>query len=110
MEHTTREDGGAMVVSFTGDVDLQSSPEARKALLAALSQGKGVVADLGGVGYIDSSGVASMVEALQTAKKSNQGFAIANVSEAALRVLELARLDKVFAIHATIEEGVAAVS
>lgn len=110
MDHATRENGNALVVLFTGDVDLQSSPEARKALLAALAQGKGVVADLSGVGYIDSSGVASMVEALQTAKKKSQGFAIANVSEAALRVLELARLDKVFAIYETVDEGVSAVS
>jgi anti-sigma B factor antagonist len=61
--------------------------------------------DLSGVEYIDSSGVASLVEALQQAKARGQSLALASVSASALRVLELARLDKVFTIHASVAEG-----
>ena len=50
--------------------------------------------------YIDSSGVASLVEGFQTAKKKGLKFGLIGVSEAAMSVLELARLDKVFPIHA----------
>ena len=59
--------------------------------------------DLSQVTYIDSSGVASLVEGYQTAKKSDLKFALVGVSEPAMSVLELARLDKVFPIHADIE-------
>ncbi|MCG8512361.1 MAG: STAS domain-containing protein, partial [Rhodospirillales bacterium] len=57
------------------------------------------------VNYIDSSGVASLVESLQAARKAGLDFGLVSVSDAALRVLQLARLDKVFRIHATIDDA-----
>lgn len=100
-------DGNA-VVSLKGDIDLQTSPKVRKALLQCMGEKRDVLVDLGGVTYIDSSGVASLVEAFQNARKSGTRFALVGVSPAAMRVLQLARLDRVFAIHATLEEGLKA--
>lgn len=108
MKHEIKEAGSAVVVAFEGDIDLQTSPAARQALLGAVGQGKNVVVDLARVTYIDSSGVASLVEALQTAKKGGRGLALASVSESALRVLKLARLDTVFKIHASVDDALAA--
>ncbi len=105
MEHEIREEQGTTVVAFKGDVDLQSSPEARKVLLDAVSRGTGVLVDLSSVAYIDSSGVASLVESYQKARKQGQGYALVSVSEGALRVLELARLDKVFTVCDSISDG-----
>ncbi len=105
MNIETKEMGGAIVVSLEGEVDLEHSPQARKALLDAVSENKKVVVDLSGVSYIDSSGIASLVEAFQTARKSGGEMILAMVSESALRVLQLARLDKVFTIAATVEEA-----
>ena len=110
MKHETRQDGAAVVVAFEGDIDLESSRDARKILLEAAGHKKPLLVDLTGVSYIDSSGVASLVEALQNSKKNGQPLALVSVSEAALRVLQLARLDKIFVIHATVEDGLAAVS
>ena len=106
MKHEVKNVGESVVIAFEGDVDLQTSPKAREALLATCGQGKPVVVDLAKVGYIDSSGVASLVEALQTAKKGGQTLALAAVSEGALRVLKLARLDAVFAIHENADDAV----
>ena len=108
MKHELREENGTTVVAFAGDIDLSCSPEARKVLLECVKGKKSVVVDLSGVTYIDSSGIASLVESLQTARKGGSGFVLAAVSEAALRVLQLARLDRVFTIHGTVEEGLAA--
>lgn len=105
MEHEIRDEQGATIVSFKGDVDLQSSPEARKVLLEAVARGAGVLVDLSSVDYIDSSGVASLVESYQKARKQSQGYALVSVSEGALRVLELARLDKVFTVCESIPDG-----
>ena len=110
MRHETSEKGGALVISFSGDIDLQTSPDARKALLAEVGKGSPILVDLSGVGYIDSSGVASLVECLQSVKKSGQKFALVSVSESALRVLQLARLDRVFTVCDTIDDGITAVS
>ena len=98
-----------MIVALEGDVDLQSSPEARKVLLECVSKKKPVLVDLSNVGYIDSSGVASLVESLQSARKTGSTLILVSVSEGARRVLELARLDKVFTICDTIEDGLAQV-
>ena len=62
--------------------------------------------DLSGVTYIDSSGVASLVEALQASKQQATRFGLAAVSEPTRRVLELARLDKVFPMYNTVEDGI----
>jgi len=106
MEHTVRDEQGNTVVSFKGDVDLEHSPKAREVLLKCVAEGRNVFVDLSGVSYIDSSGVASLVEAFQASKKKDTRFALVAVNEAALRVLELARLDKVFTIHETLAEGI----
>ena len=105
MNHDLREQGNAVVVSFEGDIDLESSRTARQVLLDAGGRGKALLVDLAGVSYIDSSGVASLVEALQNAKKNGQPLALVSVSEEALRVLKLARLDKIFTIHASVDDA-----
>ena len=105
MQHTLRVEQGALVIALEGDVDLEHSPKARKVLLDSIAQGKSVFVDMSGVTYIDSSGVASLVEAFQVAKQGGTGFALVAVNPAALRVLHLARLDKVFVIHETLAEG-----
>ncbi len=106
MNHEIVKRQGASVVILRGDVDLSSSPEARKLLLSSVDDSDRVLVDLSGVSYIDSSGIASLVEALQASKKNGKQFALAAASEPTRRVLELARLDKVFTIYATVDEGI----
>ena len=55
-----------------------------------------------------SSGVASLVEAFQLAKQKESSFSLVAVSPAAMRVLALARLDRVFTIHESLEDGLEA--
>jgi anti-sigma B factor antagonist len=105
MEHQVREERGAIIASFQGEIDLEQSPAARLILLDCVGRGAKVLVDLSGVAYIDSSGVASLVEAFQLARKRGTEFALVSVNAAALRVLELARLDRVFTIHETLADG-----
>ena len=105
MQHTLREEQGALVIAFEGEVDLEHSPKAREVLLDGIEQGRNVFVDMASVSYIDSSGVASLVEAFQRAKTQGTTFALVAVNPAALRVLQLARLDRIFVIHETLAEG-----
>ena len=102
------EQDGATIVALSGDVDLQTSPEVRQGLLECLEKHDKVVVDMSQVNYIDSSGVASLVKAFQVSRKKGSSFALAHISAAALRVLNLARLDKVFSIFENIEDAIAA--
>ena len=98
MAHKVEESPRGIVVALVGDVDLDTSPESRRVLLECVARKVPVVADLSGVDYMDSSGVASLVEALQASKRSGTAFALASPRPKVLRVLQLARLDTVFRI------------
>ncbi|MCK5546225.1 MAG: STAS domain-containing protein [Rhodospirillaceae bacterium] len=105
MEIEVSEKDGVSVVALEGEVDLQTSPQLRNKLLECISNKKSLVVEMSGVSYIDSSGVASLVEAFQTARSKNLGFSLAALGDAPLRVLKLARLDGVFTIHETLEDA-----
>ena len=102
-----REEQGKIVIALEGDIDLENAGEVRKALLANLKQKKDLLIDMAGVSYIDSSGIASLVEGLQVARKQKNELSLVSVSQRARRVLELARLDKVFTIHADVAAALA---
>lgn len=95
---------GFSVVLLNGEVDLSKSPDARKVILNCLKKMKHVMVDLSAVDYIDSSGVASLVEGLQYARSNNLEFGLIGVSEAAMNVLHLARLDQVFKIYNSLDD------
>jgi anti-sigma B factor antagonist len=89
-------------ITVEGEVDLYSSPELREAVLEAVPRSSdGVVVNLAGVSYMDSSGVATLVEGLRSAKKHDRSFALESPSAAVTKVLELARLDRVFEVRGT---------
>ena len=106
MESRTHTENGYTVLELEGEVDLSCSPEARREILDVLKAGQHLLVDLSSVSYIDSSGVASLVEGYQVAKKKKLKFGLVGVSQSALGVLVLARLDKVFPIHASVAERI----
>jgi len=99
MSFRISEDDGAATVFLSGEIDLESSPRARQALLAAVGRGLPVVVDMGEVSYMDSSGIASLIEAFQKASAAGSGFSLVRVGGTVQKVLALARLDKVFHIR-----------
>lgn len=99
MTEVIRDEEGRFVVELDGEIDLERAPALRKTLLDCVKRGRDVLVDLSRVTYIDSSGIASLVEALQNAGKSDTRFSLIAISPEVLRVFELARLDKVFTIH-----------
>lgn len=101
---------GATIFAIDGEVDLETSPQLRNALLEKVNHGTNVIVDMSGVSYIDSSGIASLVEAYQTARRTSAEFYLCAISENAARVLQLARLDKVFKIFETRDDAKAALS
>lgn len=109
MQHMIKEQDGATIASLWGDVDMQSSSQLRQILLECVDRGGALLVDLSGVDYMDSSGVACLVESFQNARKKGQGYVLVSVSERVMRVLQLARLDKVFTICDRIDDALAKV-
>jgi anti-sigma B factor antagonist len=102
------EQSGRVVIALSGEIDMEEAPKVRRALLDVMKQKRDILVDLSQVTYIDSSGIASLIEGLQAARKQKNDLALVSVSQRARRVLELARLDKVFAIHADLAAALAA--
>lgn len=100
------DENGALIVSLETRVDRRHSRTLRRRLGELLAQRRPVVVDMAKVEYIDSSGVACLVEALQTARDNATRFVLAAVSPPALKVLQLARLDEVFALADTVAAAV----
>ena len=86
------------VVRLRGNADFERSPEIRKILLEAVAGKRNVFVDLSEVTYIDNSGIACLVEALQMARKHGAELGLISVNTQAMRLLELARLNTIFPI------------
>jgi anti-sigma B factor antagonist len=91
------------VISLEGNFDLHSSGEARRLILGCLQNSKPTLVDLNRVAYIDSSGVASLVEGFQIARERKIDFGLISDNSNVLDVLRLARLDRVFLIYPSVE-------
>ena len=106
MELNVKREGTRSVVQVTGDIDLYTSPKLRDAVLELFRQRaqKTVIVNLSDVHYIDSSGIASLVEGLQESKKHSARFVLVGLNEAPRHVLELTRLLSVFEIAPSEEE------
>lgn len=97
-ECTSETLGDYTLVRLRGEVDLSWSQQVRRAILTAIVANVRVGVELSQVSYIDSSGIAALVEGLQNAKSTGKQFGLVAVSTAVMAVLELARLDRVFTI------------
>jgi len=88
------------IFDITGDIDLATSPELRKALLRELRELKmpRVVLNLKSVRYIDSSGVASLVEGLKASRDVGSRLVLFGLNRTVREVLQLSKLVKIFEI------------
>jgi anti-sigma B factor antagonist len=93
--------GETIRIAVRGEVDLYTSPELRTAIIKAVPVAEGVEVDLSGVEYMDSSGVATLVEGFKSARENSKAFVLLRPSPSVIKVLELARLDAVFEIDRT---------
>jgi anti-sigma B factor antagonist len=88
-----------LIIDCSGDVDLSSSPRLREVLLAEIkADGPSVLVHMSDVAYVDSSGIATLVEGLQLSRQTKTRFGLYGLRPNARSVLELARLHKVFTI------------
>ncbi|MBK9161049.1 MAG: STAS domain-containing protein [Nitrosomonadales bacterium] len=104
MTHTVTTRGKLKILALSGEIDMHASPAARQVILDLVKTNSPVAIDLSAVKYMDSSGVATLVEGLQNAKKLGQGFVLLAPTGSVLGVIKLARLDKVFRIAASAGE------
>ena len=97
------------LLRLKGDVDMNTSPDVRNAIAGVFSQNapgmKALLIDLSQVRYMDSSGIATLVECMQNCLKKGAKLRLFELSPPVRDVFELARLSSVFEIFLTIKEA-----
>ena len=97
---------GVVKLSFEGYIDMSSSPEVRAALTAQFeTKPKAIIVDLSKVPYIDSSGIATLVEGLQWSHSSKNKFRLVGLNSTVRDIFEIARLLQVFEVFDSNEEA-----
>lgn len=105
----TREVGRVTIVHCSGRIVAGSECESLRAHVAwLLRDRRSIVLHLGEVGFIDSSGLGTMVRALTTTRQAHGDLKLCNVPEFVRKVLEMSRLTSVFDAHESEEKAVAA--
>ncbi len=98
--------GSIIIVIPLGDIDLSKSSELRVSIRSALDDSPTKInIDLAHVPYMDSSGIATMIEGLQLSKQSDIVFILCALCEGVQSIIELARLDQIFTIIETREQA-----
>ena len=97
------------VLPLEGEIDLHVSPEVAESLRTMTAKRpKLLVVDLTKVTYLDSSGLAVLIESMQKVQEYGGKFALAGVQETVQHILEIARLDQVFQIFPDVDSALAA--
>jgi anti-sigma B factor antagonist len=100
---------GWTVVEARGEIDLYTAPKMKEHLTGLVEQDRArIVVDLGGVDFLDSTGLGVLIGSLKRCREREGDLALAAPSETVLKVLRITGLDKVFPIHDTVEEATSA--
>lgn len=100
-------DSGAVVLIPTADIDMSRSPDLRSAIKSELKPGiDRMIIDLSEVQYMDSSGLATLVEAMRLAKKDSISLHLAAMTDKVRAIFEIARLDAFFSIKDTRQDAI----
>jgi anti-anti-sigma factor len=92
-----------------GAIDLHVSPELRASLRTLIdTKPKRLVVDLARVPYIDSSGLAVLIGAMQSLELDGGVFMLAGAQEAVRTILESARLDQYFLLFPNVDAALSA--
>ena len=106
---TTAATNPSNVFPLEGEIDLHVSPRIALSLAQMVKKKpKKLVVDLSKVSYIDSSGLAVLIEAMQSMEEYGGKFALAGLQETVRSIFEIARLDQVFRIYPDVNSALAA--
>lgn len=90
------------VCVLEGEININNSPELRKTFDAIIKRNeKKVLIDFTDVSYIDSSGLATLIEMLQRLKKTGGRLRFSNMNQKIKNIFELTKLHKLFEIFDT---------
>lgn len=95
-----------VIVKPDGEIDLHNSPQLRKTLQDLTKENQpNLLIDLESVSYMDSSGLATLVEVFQSIQKQGKKLALSSPVDTVKNIFTITRLDEIFSIYPTQKEA-----
>jgi anti-sigma B factor antagonist len=105
---TEQLNGGAYVISLSGEVDLYTAPDFKQKLLEVIGQGgKDVVIDFSNTTFIDSTTLGVLVGGVKRLRPNGGQLSLVCADRNITKIFEITGLDKVFPIYESRDEAVA---
>ena len=106
---STRTEGDRTVVVVGGEIDVYTAPKLREQLIDLVSSGAyHLIVDMENVDFLDSTGLGVLVGGLKRVRAHDGSLRLVCTQERILKIFRITGLTKVFPIHASVDEAVAA--
>jgi anti-sigma B factor antagonist len=106
---TTRTEGDKTVVAVGGEIDVYTAPKLREQIVQLVDDGRyHLVVDMEQVEFLDSTGLGVLVGGLKRVRAHDGSLQLVCTQERILKIFRITGLTKVFPIHASVTDAVAA--
>src|SRR5512142_1132029 len=100
---------GIEVVTVEGEIDIYTAPRLRELLIDLAGKGTcRLVVNLDKVGFLDSTGLGVLVGGLKRVRAHDGSLDLVCTQERILKIFRITGLTKVFGIHNTVDDAIAA--
>jgi anti-sigma B factor antagonist len=100
--------GDWAILTVSGEVDVFTAPKLHEGIVQAIDSGhEKLLIDLDGVGFMDSTGLGTLVGGLKRIKERGGMLSLVCTNRPVLRILTITGLDSVFEIHNSVEDALA---
>ena len=104
MDIKSNERDGVIILEVHGEININTSPDLKKHFEKQAK--KKIVVDLREVTYVDSSGLATLVEMLKKTKVQGGSLGLASMPEKIKSLFEITKLDKLFSVFQNQQDAV----
>ncbi|MEI2711809.1 MAG: anti-sigma factor antagonist [Nocardioides sp.] len=105
----TRDADASTIITVGGEIDVYTAPKLRDLITELVGQGRyHLVVDMSGVEFLDSTGLGVLVGGLKKVRSNNGSLHLVCSQERLLKIFRITGLAKVFQIHPTAEDALAA--
>ena len=106
METTVKEEGGVIILSLDGRLDLASGTALKEEIKSHFSKDKtSIHLNLKGVEFINSSGLGSLVSIMKETRLKKGRLTLSNLASYVQEIFDITQLSHIFEIFATEEEA-----
>ena len=106
MDIEIKDCSGMKVIAPSGDIDMHTSPELRRAIMKFVNEKVPVLlVDFKAVSYIDSSGIATFVEGLKGMMPYGGKLKFLDIPEGIMEIFSFSKLNKVFEIYKNMDDA-----